>query len=60
VKLQLAPQPPCLRACSACAGDYEDPEPTTASEVGEEEGEAASADETERSEPRDKFPAPEK
>jgi len=57
VKLELTPQPSCLRACSACAGDYEDPERTTASE---EEGEEARADETQRSEPRDKFPAPEK
>jgi len=60
VNLQLTPQPPCLRACSACAGDYEDPERTTASEADEEEGEEASADETQRSDPRDKFPAPEK
>jgi hypothetical protein len=43
-----------------CTGDYEDPERTASSEVSEEAGDESSADETPRSVPRDKFPAPEK
>jgi hypothetical protein len=49
-----------LRACSACAGDYEDPECTAASEIGDEDNEdaaAANAEDAARSVPRDGFPA---
>jgi hypothetical protein len=57
----VKPQAACLRACSACSGDYEDPERTASSEASEEEGaEDASADNTERSAPRDGFPVREK
>jgi len=52
------PARPQLRACSACAGDYEDPECTAASEIGEEEGAAdATTNDATRSLPRDEFPA---
>ena len=55
---QAAPQATCLRACSACAGDYEDPESTAPSEIGEEEDAAdASAADAKRPTPRDEFPA---
>jgi hypothetical protein len=51
----------CLRACSACAGDYEDPERTASGDAREEgRAEDASADDAERSVPRDEFPAREK
>jgi len=62
----VKPQPVCLCACSACSGDYEDPERTASSEASEEESaeeegaEEASADNTERSAPRDGFPVREK
>jgi len=47
-----------LRACSACAGDYEDPESTAPSEIGEEDDAVhASAEDAKRSTPRDEFPA---
>ena len=51
-----------LRACSACAGDYEDPECTAAIETGDEDNEdaaGASAEDAARSVPRDGFPAQE-
>jgi hypothetical protein len=49
---------PQLRACSACSGNYEDPECTAPSEVGEDEDAAdASAEDTKRAIPRDEFPA---
>jgi len=55
---QAAPQATCLRACSACAGDYEDPEGTAPSEIGEEEDAGdASAEDTKGSIPRNEFPA---
>jgi hypothetical protein len=58
---QAAPQATCLRACSACAGDYEDPDFTTSSEIGDEEDAVhASAEDGKRSTPRDEFPAPER
>jgi len=45
-------------ACSACAGDYEDPECTGESAGGEEEDAAdASTNDATRSLPRDEFPA---
>jgi hypothetical protein len=47
-----------LRACSACAGDYEDPECTAEGEGGEEEDAAdATTNDATRSLPRDEFPA---
>jgi hypothetical protein len=47
-----------VRACSACAGEYEDPEPTASSDTVEEEEDAveASAENAERSIPRERFP----
>jgi len=55
---QAAPQATCLRACSACSGDYEDPERTAPSEIGEEEHATdASAEDAKRRIPRDEFPA---
>ncbi len=60
------PQSTILRACSACAGEYEDPERTAWSEAieqkGEEEGEQegdedASAGNAEQSASREGFPA---
>ena len=50
-------QATCVHACSACSGDYEDPELTASSDAREEEGaEEASADHAERSVPRKGFP----
>jgi hypothetical protein len=50
-------QATCLRACSACGGDYEDPERTAGTDVSEEEGDdEASADNAEQSMPRGRFP----
>jgi hypothetical protein len=48
-----------VRACSACAGDYEDPERTMSSEATEEEENAADAskDGVTRAIQRDEFPA---
>ena len=61
MKLQLTLQAACLRACSACSGDYEDPELTASSDVSEkEDAEEPQADHTERCVPRDGFPAREK
>ena len=57
----VTPQAACLRACSACSGDYEDPELTASSDACEEEGaEEASADHAERSVPREGCPVREK
>ena len=51
----------CVHACSACSGDYEDPERTASSDACEEEGaEEASADHVERSVPSEGFPVREK
>ena len=66
---QAVPQWICVRACSACSGDYEDPERTAWSEAinqegdqqGAEEGDGdASAGNAEQSASRDGFPAREK
>jgi hypothetical protein len=55
---QAAPQATCRRACSACAGDYEDPERTAPREIGDEEDAVhASAEDAKRFTPRDEFPA---
>ena len=59
---KLKPESTSLRACSACAGDYEDPERTVWSdgieEQGEEEGEEdASAGNAKQSASREGFPA---
>ncbi len=56
------PQSTFLRACSACAGEYEDPERTAWSEAIEEKGEQegdedASAGNAEQSASREGFPA---
>ena len=56
------PESISLRACSACGGDYEDPEQTAwgdgIEEQGEEEGdEGASAGSAEQSASREGFPA---
>jgi len=57
----VTPQVACVRACSACSGDYEDPELTVSSDAYEEEGaEEAIADLAERSVPRKGFPVGEK
>ncbi len=61
----MKPQSTSLRACSACAGDYEDPEQTAwgdgIEEEGEQEGdegdEGASAGSAEQSASREGFPA---
>jgi hypothetical protein len=54
---QAASQATCLRACSACAGDYEDPELTAWGDASEEEGDdEASADNAEPSVTRERFP----
>lgn len=47
--------PPALRACSACAGDYEDPDRTAWSEEELNRG----VDEEEREALEDGFPVPE-
>ncbi len=48
---------PCLRACSACSGDYEDPERTAWREVADEEGgDQESAGKAPRSIAREEFP----
>ena len=55
------PVPTQVRACSACAGDYEDPERTAWSDANEEEGaEETSADNAAQSVPREGFPVREK
>jgi len=55
---QAVSQSICLRACSACSGDYEDPERTTWSDVSEEEDrEESTTDNAEQSGPREEFPA---
>ena len=56
------PVPTEVRACSACAGDYEDPERTAwRSDASEEEGaEETSADNAGQSVPREGFPVREK
>jgi hypothetical protein len=46
-----------VRACSACPGDYEDPEVTAWSEAGEgEDAEGAEVEEAEPSAARERFP----
>jgi hypothetical protein len=51
--------PSCVRACSACAGDYEDPERTSSREADDEEqGTAdAGAEDVTRAIPGNEFPA---
>jgi hypothetical protein len=55
----LTPESASLRACSACSGDYEDPEQTAWSdEEGDEEGDqGASAGNAEQAASREGFPA---
>ena len=62
VRPQAVSKSACVRACSACSGDYEDPERTASSEAAEEEEDAAdaSAADVTRTIPRDEFPAPQK
>ena len=52
--------PSCVRACSACAGDYEDPERTLSREAEDEEQGAAdvSAEDSIQAIPDNEFPAP--
>jgi hypothetical protein len=57
---RAVPQCLCVRACSACSGDYEDPETTAWSEMMEEEGdEDISAGDAEQAVRREGFPAQE-
>jgi len=49
-----------VRACSACSGDYEDPEEMAWNEVGEEDAGEADAENAEQSEVRERFPVREK
>ena len=49
-----------VRACSACSGDYEDPEETAWTEEGEEDAGEADAENVEQSEVRERFPVREK
>ena len=59
--MTLAPQVTCVRACSACSGDYEDPERTAWHEASDEDdAEETGADNASRSVPREGFPAMEK
>ncbi|HEY4817581.1 MAG TPA: hypothetical protein VIH67_09125 [Candidatus Acidoferrum sp.] len=51
----------CLRACSACSGDYQDPERPAWNDASEEEDpEEAGAYNAEQSVPRERFPVREK
>jgi hypothetical protein len=52
--------PRCVRACSACAGDYEDPERASSREADDEEqGVAdAGAEDVTQAIPGNGFPAP--
>ena len=45
-----------VRACSACSGDYEDPEETAWTEEGEEDAGEADAENAKQSEVRERFP----
>jgi len=45
-----------VRACSACLGDYEDPEETAWTEEGEEDAGEADAENVEQPEARERFP----
>jgi len=50
-----------VRACSACSGDYEDPERTAWHDASDEEGtEDEDAEDASRFVPREGFPAMEK
>jgi len=49
-----------VRACSACSGDYEDPEETAWTEEGEEDAGEADAENVEQPEARERFPVREK
>jgi hypothetical protein len=61
VTRSIIPVPAPMHACSACAGDYEDPERTAWSDASEEEGaEETSADHAEQSAPSEAFPVREK
>jgi hypothetical protein len=49
-----------LRACSGCAGDYEDPERTTWSAVRDDDSaDEANAEHAKDPGPRERFPVPE-
>jgi len=48
---------PALRACSACAGDYEDPERTAWSSDDPEDEEREDGREEEQRAPNEEFPA---
>lgn len=52
--------PSCVRVCSACAGDYEDPERTSSREAEDEEQSAAdaSAEDVTQAIQGNEFPAP--
>ena len=45
-----------VRACSACSGDYEDPEEAAWTEEGEEDAGEADAENAEQPEVRERFP----
>ena len=49
-----------VRACSACSGDYEDPEETAWTDEGEEDAGEVDAENAERPEARERFPVQEK
>jgi hypothetical protein len=51
------PVPAAMLACSACAGDYEDPERTAWNDAREDDGaEEASVDQAQQGVQRDEFP----
>lgn len=49
-----------VRACSACSGDYEDPEESVWDDPSEEDAGEPDAENAEQSEAREGFPAREK
>lgn len=49
-----------IRACSACDGDYEDPERTAWSDEGDEDAEKSTSDRAEQDTVRERFPVREK
>jgi hypothetical protein len=53
VTVRGGPQANFVRACSACSGDYEDPEQTVWDDPGEEDGAEPDAENAEQSETRE-------
>ncbi len=60
LRSRLVRQVDSVRACSACSGDYEDPEESVCDDPSEEDAEEPDVENAEQPEAREEFPVREK